>query len=53
MDGWMKYVGLNGRVLGMQGFGASGPAAEVFEHFGFTVDNLVSIAHDAIGQAAG
>ena len=53
MDGWMKYVGLNGRVLGMQAFGASGPAAEVFEHFGFTVDNLVAIAHDAIGQAAG
>ena len=39
--GWYKYVGLDGRVIAMEGFGASGPAATLFEHFGFTVDNVV------------
>jgi len=39
--GWYKYVGLDGRVIAMDGFGASGPAATLFEHFGFTVDNVV------------
>ena len=40
-DFWWKYVGLNGAVIGMQSFGASAPAAELFEHFGFTVDNVL------------
>lgn len=39
--GWYKYVGLDGKVIAMDGFGASGPAATLFEHFGFTVDNVV------------
>ncbi len=39
--GWYKYVGLDGKVIAMEGFGASGPAATLFEHFGFTVDNVV------------
>lgn len=39
--GWYKYVGLDGRVIAIEGFGASGPAATLFEHFGFTVDNVV------------
>ena len=39
--GWYKYVGLDGRVIAMEGFGASGPAATLFEHFGFTVDHVV------------
>ena len=39
--GWYKYVGLDGRVIAMESFGASGPAATLFEHFGFTVDNVV------------
>ena len=38
--GWYKYVGLDGKVIAMEGFGASGPAATLFEHFGFTVDNV-------------
>ena len=33
--GWYKYVGLDGKVIAMEGFGASGPAATLFEHFGF------------------
>jgi len=40
-DYWYKYVGLNGRVIGMSSFGESAPADQLFEHFGFTVDNVV------------
>ncbi|KAF7775394.1 transketolase [Pseudoalteromonas citrea] len=43
-DYWYKYVGLNGVVVGMTTFGESAPASELFEHFGFTVDNIVSKA---------
>ena len=39
--GWGKYVGLDGDYLTMKGFGASGPADQLFEKFGFTVDNVV------------
>ena len=39
--GWGKYVGLDGAVIAMKGFGASGPYSKLFEHFGFTVDNVV------------
>jgi len=38
--GWERYVGRFGRVVGMTGFGASGPAGKLMEHFGFTVDNV-------------
>ena len=41
-DGWYKYVGLNGDVIGMQTFGESGPGVDVMKHFGFTVDHVVS-----------
>ena len=40
-DGWWRYVGGNGAVVGMDGFGASAPAKKLFEHFGFTPDNVV------------
>ena len=43
-DGWYKYVGLNGSVIGMQSFGESGPGGEVMRHFGFTVENVVTRA---------
>jgi len=39
--GWYKYVGLDGAVVGMDCFGESAPAAELFKHFGFTTDNVV------------
>lgn len=39
--GWHKYVGLDGAVVSISGFGASGPANVLFEKFGFTVDNIV------------
>jgi transketolase len=40
-DGWWRYVAGNGAVIGMDGFGASAPAKKLFEHFGFTPDNVV------------
>ncbi len=39
-DVWYKYVGLDGRVVGMSTFGESGKAGGLFQHFGFTVDHL-------------
>lgn len=38
--GWYRYVGLDGKVVTMKSFGASGPANLLFEHFGFTVDHV-------------
>ena len=40
--GWGKYVGLDGAVVTMHGFGASAPAAQLFKKYGFTVDNVVA-----------
>ncbi|MBR6027046.1 MAG: transketolase [Neisseriaceae bacterium] len=41
-DYWRKYVGLDGKVIGIDTFGESAPADELFKHFGFTVDNIVA-----------
>ncbi len=43
-DFWRKYVGLDGAVIGMEGYGASAPADKLFAHFGFTVDKVVEAA---------
>jgi transketolase len=40
-DGWWRYVGGRGAVIGMNTFGASAPAKQLFEHFGFTRDNVL------------
>jgi transketolase len=40
-DGWWRYVGTDGAVIGMHSFGASAPAKQLFEHFGFTKDNVI------------
>ena len=42
--GWFKYVGCDGKVIAMETFGASAPAGELFEKFGFTVENVVKTA---------
>ena len=47
---WYKYVGLDGKVLGMDTFGASAPAKKLFEKFGFTVDNVVAAAKEVCGK---
>ena len=39
-DAWYKYVGMNGKVIGIDRFGESAPAGELFEHFGFTAANV-------------
>ena len=48
--GWERYVGLDGDTVCMRGYGASGPAKELFIHFGFTVDNVVSRALALLGK---
>ncbi len=47
-DGWWRYVGTQGRVIGLDRFGESAPAGELFEHFGFTADNVVAVAKDLL-----
>lgn len=47
-DYWRKYVGLEGTVLGIDTFGESGPAEDVYRHFGLTVENLVKVAENLI-----
>jgi transketolase len=44
--GWWRYVGLQGRVLGIDQYGASGKASDLFPHFGFTADNVVQIVEE-------
>lgn len=43
-DFWYKYVGLNGKVIGMTTFGESAPAELLFKEFGFTVENVLAQA---------
>src|SRR5690606_29566259 len=47
-DYWYKYVGLEGRVIGMNTYGESAPAAQLFEAFGFTVDNILATAEELL-----
>ncbi|OOE89280.1 transketolase [Salinivibrio sharmensis] len=47
-DYWYKYVGLDGRVVGMTTFGESAPADELFKMFGFTVENVVNTAEELL-----
>ena len=46
--GWEKYVGLDGDIIGMDGFGASAPAADLYQYFGITVDEVVDAVKDAL-----
>ena len=43
-DGWYRYVGTDGAVVGMDTFGASAPAKKLFEHFGITAANVAAVA---------
>ncbi|WP_257276443.1 MULTISPECIES: transketolase [unclassified Endozoicomonas] len=47
-DFWYKYVGLDGRVIGMTTFGESAPAGDLFPYFGFTVENIVAAAEEIL-----
>jgi len=44
---WWRYVGTRGQIVGIDHYGASAPAKDLFQHYGFTVDNVVK----AIGTA--
>jgi transketolase len=43
-DYWYKYVGLNGKIIGMRSFGESAPAGELYKHFGITTEKVVEAA---------
>ncbi len=47
-DFWYKYVGFDGRIIGMTSFGESAPADQLFEMFGFTVENAVNTAKELL-----
>lgn len=47
-DYWYKYVGFDGRIVGMNTFGESAPGNVLLEHFGFTVDNIVSTVEELL-----
>jgi transketolase len=45
---WWRYAGNAGRVIGLDRFGASAPAKELFEHFGFSSGNVVAVAKEVL-----
>ncbi|MEX2124586.1 MAG: transketolase [Woeseia sp.] len=47
---WWRYAGPAGRIVAMTGFGESAPAADLFEHFGFTADNVLSVAKEQLAN---
>ena len=47
-DYWLKYVGLNGRVIGLDTFGESAPAPAVYKHFGITSEALVEAVESVV-----
>ena len=47
-DTWWRYAGSAGRIIGLDRFGESAPASELFKHFGFSVDNVVKVAREVL-----
>ena len=45
---WYKYAGLDGKIIGVDEYGISGPAKELFNHYGFTAENVASVAKEVI-----
>jgi transketolase len=50
---WWRYVGTDGRVVGIEHFGASGNGAELLRKFGFTADNIGAAISDSLRGSAG
>src|SRR5437763_11607082 len=48
--GWERYVGLKGKMIGMRSFGASAPLKDLLKKFGFTPENVVAAAKEALGK---
>jgi transketolase len=49
--GWERYVGMTGAMIGMHSFGASGPAPDVYKHFGITAEAVESAARAQLAKA--
>jgi transketolase len=49
-QGWDKYIGSQGRFVGMNGYGASAPYQQLYKEFGITVDHIVAEAKEAVAQ---
>ena len=49
--GWEKWIGANGKFIGMRGFGASAPAEHLYKHFGITAEAVASAARELIGKS--
>jgi transketolase len=47
-DYWLKYVGLGGKVIGVDSFGESAPASDVFRHFGITAENVAKAVENVL-----
>jgi transketolase len=50
--GWERWVGDHGATVGMKGFGASGPYKDLYEHFGFTPENVARQAREVVERVA-
>ena len=48
---WWRYAGPQGRVIGIDRYGESAPAEQLFEHFGFSVGNVLRIARQVLAEA--
>ena len=49
---WYRWVGEDGDILGMEGFGASAPQPDLYEHFGFTPENVAARARSVVERKA-
>jgi transketolase len=49
-QGWDRYIGSDGRFVGMSSFGASAPFEELYAHFGITAENVAAEAKAAAGK---
>ncbi len=49
--GWEHYVGLSGKIIGMETFGASAPGPVLYEKFGFTVEKIIEAANDLLHRS--
>src|SRR5579875_252952 len=48
--GWDRFIGEHGRFVGMEGFGASGPAGDVYAHFGITAERIAALGRELLGR---
>jgi transketolase len=51
-QGWDRYVGPGGAIVGMDSFGASAPLQDVMGHFGFTPENVIAVAKQVLVTAS-